>query len=93
MLPSTLPNRTVTQRMPPPARAAMSSDCAYISASRLLAPIRLDGFTALSVEISTVAAVPAARAASTTMRVPTALVINPSSGFASTIGTCFSAAA
>ncbi len=53
----------------------------------------LVGLTALSVEISTIATAPAARAASATWRVPTALVSSPSSGFASTIGTCFSAAA
>ena len=71
----------------------MSSAWQYISASRLEAPITLVGFTALSVEISTIACAPAARAASATMRVPAALVSRPSSGLASTIGTCFSAAA
>ncbi len=44
--------------------------CTYISASRLLAPITLLGFTALSVEMNTIAAAPAARAASATIRVP-----------------------
>ena len=53
----------------------------------------LVGFTALSVEISTIASAPVARAASATWRVPAALVAMPSSGFASTIGTCFRAAA
>src|SRR5271157_4077721 len=94
VLPSTLPNRTVMQRIPPcVARAAMSSPWQYISASRLEAPITLDGFTALSVEISTIAVAPAARAASATCLVPTALVSSPSSGLSSTIGTCLSAAA
>ena len=71
----------------------MSSAWQYISAIRFEAPITLVGLTALSVEISTIADAPAARAASATWRVPTALVSSPSSGFASTIGTCFSAAA
>ena len=92
VLPSTLPNRTVTYRIPS-AVAVRSSACTYISASRLLAPMMLEGFTALSVEMNTICIAPAARAASATMRVPTALVISPSSGLASTIGTCFSAAA
>ena len=56
-------------------------------------PSRVVGFTALSVEISTIASAPTARAASATWRVPAALVSSPSSGLASTIGTCFSAAA
>ncbi len=94
VLPSTLPNRTVMQRMPWPAlRAAISSAWQYISASRFEAPITLVGFTALSVEISTIACAPTARAASATWRVPATLVSSPSSGLASTIGTCFSAAA
>ena len=104
VLPSTLPKRTVTQRMavfaspPMPAwvpavRAATSRAWQYISASRLDAPMTLVGFTALSVEISTIASAPVARAASATWRVPAALVSRPSNGFASTIGTCFSAAA
>ena len=75
------------------ARAAISSAWQYISASRLEAPMTLVGLTALSVEISTIASAPAARAASATWRVPAALVSSPSSGLASTIGTCFSAAA
>ncbi len=53
----------------------------------------LVGFTALSVEISTIASAPVALAASATWRVPAALVAIPSSGLASTIGTCFRAAA
>ena len=71
----------------------MSSAWQYISARRFDAPITLVGFTALSVEISTMAQAPTARAASATWRVPAALVSRPSSGLASTIGTCFSAAA
>jgi hypothetical protein len=59
----------------------------------LAAPITLVGLTALSVEMSTIAAAPEARAASATLRVPAALVSNPSVGLPSTIGTCFSAAA
>ena len=94
VLPSTLPKRTVMQRMPrPEARAAMSSAWQYISASRLEAPITEVGLTALSVEISTIARAPTPRAASATWRVPATLVSSPSSGLASTIGTCFSAAA
>ena len=72
---------------------AQSSAWQYISASRFDAPITEVGFTALSVEISTIARAPTPRAASATWRVPTTLVSSPSSGLASTIGTCFSAAA
>ena len=61
----------------------MSSAWQYISASRFDAPMTLVGFTALSVEISTIACAPAARAASATWRVPAALVSRPSSGLAS----------
>ncbi len=94
VLPSTLPNRTVMQRMPRPLpRAAMSSAWQYISASRFDAPITEVGLTALSVEISTIACAPTPRAASATWRVPATFVCRPSSGLASTIGTCFSAAA
>ena len=94
VLPSTLPKRTVTQRMPPsPARASTSSAWQYISARRFDAPMTLVGFTALSVLMKTIARQPTARAASATTRVPSALVSSPSSGSFSTIGTCFSAAA
>ena len=44
----------------------MSSAWQYISASRFEAPITEVGFTALSVEISTIASAPTARAASAT---------------------------
>jgi len=57
------------------------------------APITLAGSTALSVEIITTWAAPCALAASATLRVPMTLVRTPSIGFASTIGTCFNAAA
>ena len=53
----------------------------------------LDGLTALSVEICTMTGTPAARQASATWRVPSTLVRMPSAGCASTMGTCFSAAA
>ena len=53
----------------------------------------LDGWTALSVEIITIAFAPAARAASATLRVPMALVSTHSDGLISANGRCFSAAA
>ena len=64
-----------------------------LSASRLVAPITFVGLTALSVEIITIARTPAARHASATWRVPSTFVSTPSHGLASTIGTCFKAAA
>ncbi len=64
-----------------------------LSASRLVAPMTFVGLTALSVEIITIARTPWARQASATWRVPSTLVRMPSHGLASTIGTCFSAAA
>ena len=51
------------------------------------------GLIALSVEISTIAVTPAFRQASAVLRVPITLVSTPSVGLASTIGTCFKAAA
>ena len=50
LLPSTLPNRTVTNRVSP---ASLAIVCTISSATRLLAPMTLDGFTALSVETNT----------------------------------------
>ena len=92
--PSTLPKRTVTQRMPPPAaRACMSSAWQYISASRLEAPMTLVGFTALSVEMNTIASVPTAPRGIGDDAGAEELVSSPSTGSFSTIGTCFSAAA
>ena len=83
LLPSTLPKRTMTNVVL--AREAKARTAR--SATSLVHPMTLVGFTALSVEISTIASAPTARAASATWRVPTALVSRPSSGFASTIGT------
>ena len=51
-------------------------------------PITLTGFTALSVEIITKRATPAAPHHSPSRRVASVLFRSPSSGFASTIGTC-----
>ncbi len=60
---------------------------------RFVAPMTLVGLTALSVLIWTIAETPVARQASATLREPMTLVSTPSTGLASTIGTCFSAAA
>ena len=94
---STLPKRTEMRRMPglpSPRRAArLSSAWQYISASRLVAPSMETGSIALSVEIITMAAAPAAAAASATFIEPNTLVFTASSQSRSRIGTCLSAAA
>ena len=95
---STLPNRTAMSRIG--ARAARraraksaSSAWQYISANRLVAPSIEIGSIALSVEIITMAAAPAATAASATLTEPNTLVLTPSSQSRSSSGTCLRAAA
>src|SRR3979411_2621255 len=94
---STLPNRTEINRM-----CGLPSDCVirawsdplqYISAKRLVRPSIETGSIALSVEIITIAAAPAASAASATLTEPKMLVLTPSLQQRSRIGTCFSDAA
>ena len=53
----------------------------------------LAGLTALSVDTRTMVPTAAPRQASATLMVPSTLVRTPSSGLASTSGTCFRAAA
>ena len=60
---------------------------------RLVAPMMLVGATALSVEIRTKRSTPAPSAASTSVRVPTTLLVTASSGCSSISGTCLWAAA
>ena len=60
---------------------------------RLLAPITLDGRTALSVDTKTNRATPAASAASSMTSVPPMLTCVASEGCSSIIGTCLYAAA
>ena len=95
---STLPNRTAINRIVGRSASARreksaSSAWQYISAKRLVAPSMETGSIALSVEIITMAAAPAAAAASATLTEPNTLVLIPSSQFASKSGTCLSAAA
>ena len=77
-LPSTLPKRTIAN--------AVAERCAQsptsISASRFVAPMTLDGFTALSVEMSTKRSAPAPCAISSTLRQPMTLFFTASSGVA-----------
>src|SRR6267143_4275277 len=79
---STLPNRTEMRRIggPSVARAAKSASSAwqYISANRLVAPSIEIGSIALSVDIITMPAAPAATAASATLIEPNTLVLMPS---------------
>ena len=69
-LPRTLPKRTHENLVS--LREAM--DCTTISASRLVAPITLDGRTALSVEIMTKDSTPCCAAISASCRVPNTLL-------------------
>ena len=80
--------------LPPYCTArSWSSAWQYISAKRLVSPSIETGSIALSVEIITIAAAPASRAASATFTEPKMLVLTPSLQSRSRIGTCFSAAA
>ena len=89
-LPSTLPKRTISNRVSPDCCNAWQ----IISESRLVAPITLVGFTALSVEINTNFFTPYSIAAFATMSVPSALFCTASHAFDSSIsGTCLYAAA
>ena len=63
------------------------------SAIRLVAPMMLVGATALSVETRTKRSTPAPSATSTSVRVPTTLLVTASSGCSSISGTCLWAAA
>ncbi len=82
--PSTLPKRTATKRVRPPPSPWQSS-----SASRLLAPMTLVGFTALSVEMSTNFSTPWRIAACAAHHVPSALFRTASQALSSSInGTC-----
>ena len=84
-LPSTLPKRTMTKRVPSGCCSAWHT----ISARRLLAPITLVGFTALSVEMKTNFSTPAAAAARPRTSVPSALLSTACQAFSSSInGTC-----
>ncbi len=70
-----------------------AASCTISSATRLVAPITLVGFTALSVEMSTKWLTPAAMLASTSCRVPSTLFVTASSTLSSISGTCLCAAA
>ena len=67
--------------------------CTIISHTRLVAPITLVGFTALSVEISTNRSAPYRSAELATLKVPNTLFFTASSGLSSIRGTCLWAAA
>lgn len=87
--PRTLPKRTVTNCV---SERSLNS-CTYISATRLVQPMMLDGLTALSVEIMTIFSTPCRAQASATIRVPRTLFLIASPGFSSIMGTCLCAAA
>src|ERR1700730_17957148 len=94
---NTLPNRTAISRIAgrPAAREAKSASSAwqYISANRLVAPSIEIGSIALSGEIITLTAAPAAGAPAATVVEPNTLVLTPSSQSRSSNGTCLRAAA
>ena len=83
--PSTLPNRTMENRVAF-WREAMAWQIS--SAIRLDAPMTLVGRTALSVEIRMKARTPAFTAASASVWVPKTLLRMPSTTLPSTSGTC-----
>src|SRR5690554_5743055 len=89
LLPSTFPNRVVMNFV----LDASLFDCAYISATRLDAPITLVGFTALSVEIRTKVSTLYFTLKSTMVLLPNTLVRIASLGFNSINRTCLYAAA
>ena len=76
-----------------PSWIALPRLCTYISASRLVAPITLLGFTALSVEIMMNFFTSYFSAISAMMLVPKTLVRTASHGYFSIMGTCLYAAA
>ena len=92
LLPNTLPKRTITKCVAdfaPPSKLWQT-----ISAKRLLAPITLVGFTALSVEISTNRSTFACIAALASTCVPSTLLDKASATLCVSIkGTCLYAAA
>ena len=67
--------------------------CMSISVMRLVAPITLVGFTALSVDISTSRFTPCSEADISRLRVPNTLFFMASAGEVSMAGTCLWAAA
>ena len=87
--PRTLPNRTAVKRVTDlRARSRTIS-----SATRLVAPITLAGWTALSVEIRTNRSAPQASAIRAAFSVPNTLFLTASSGASSISGTGLWAAA
>ena len=89
--PSTLPKRTARKSVRLFASAGHPSTTC--SAMRLVAPITLEGCTALSVEISTNFSAPKRAAHSATERVPSTLLRTASTTLLSISGTCLYAAA
>ena len=76
-----------------PVQLTRSMACTTISHSRLLAPMMLVGFTALSVLMSTNRRAPYFRAANAVLYVPSTLLLMASLGLPSISGTCLCAAA
>ena len=76
-----------------PSFMSWLNDCMTISHRRLLAPIILVGFTALSVDIKTKRSQPLSMAACAVLYVPMALFLMASHGLSSMSGTCLWAAA
>ena len=87
---STLPKRTMQKRV---CVERSCNACNASSAKRLVAPITLVGFTALSVEISTNVSTRHSSAACAVFQVLNTLLYTPSMMFCSTMGTCLYAAA
>ena len=84
--PSTLPNRTATNRVGTSARCPQVST--IHSHSALDCPMIVFGLAALSVETSTNRLAPCSTATSASVRVPSVLLRTASIGFASISATC-----
>ena len=91
--PSTLPNRTVMQRIPVPVLRAAKSCLAEHFGKPLGGAHHTGRIDRLIGGDQHHRQRSGGRAASATWRVPAALVRRPSSGLSSTMGTCFNAAA
>src|SRR3546814_18794984 len=88
----TFPSRTTETRQPP-APDRLLAATKILSEASLVAPYRLIGLAALSVDSAITLVTPLRIAAFTTFSAPSMLVRTHSNGLYSAIGTCFRAAA
>ena len=91
-LPTTFPYLTTLSSGPRPPAYALAATKS-LSEQSLVAPYKLIGFAALSVDSARTFSTPVLRAASMTFCPPNTLVLMHSKGLYSAAGTCFKAAA